>query len=60
MKYAFSVMLLPLLPVITNAGIVDPKCSPKKLANGVTKVVGNRCTLDETIADTTRRSSRQP
>ncbi|OQQ03606.1 hypothetical protein BK412_11525 [Vibrio campbellii] len=53
MKYAFSVMLLSLLPVIANAGIVDPKCSPKKLANGVTKVVGNRCTLDETIADTT-------
>ncbi|WP_399425681.1 hypothetical protein [Vibrio campbellii] len=56
MKYAFSVMLLSLLPVIANAGIVDPKCSPKKLANGVTKVVGNRCTLDETIADTTKEA----
>ena len=56
MKYAFSVMLLSLLPVVANAGPIDPKCSPKKLANGVTKVVGNRCTLDETIADTTKEA----
>lgn len=33
MKYAFSVILLSLLPV-----------------------VGNRCTLDETIADTTKEA----
>ncbi|KIF50109.1 hypothetical protein M445_04500 [Vibrio owensii 47666-1] len=56
MKYAFSVMLLSLLPVVASAGPIDPKCSPKKLANGVTKVIGNRCTLDETIADTTKEA----
>ncbi|YCO01508.1 hypothetical protein ACB087_01010 [Vibrio sp. VNB-15] len=56
MKYTLSVVLLSLLPMAANAGLIDPKCSPKKLANGVTKVVGNRCTLDETIADTTKET----
>ncbi|CAE6964051.1 hypothetical protein ACOMICROBIO_NCLOACGD_05298 [Vibrio sp. B1ASS3] len=56
MKYAFSVMLLSLLPVVTNAGLINPKCDPKKLVDGVTSRVGNRCTLDETIADTTKET----
>ncbi|GLR05502.1 hypothetical protein [Vibrio hyugaensis] len=56
MKYTLSLVLLSLLPMASNAGIIDPKCNPKKLTNGVTKVVGNRCTLDETIADTTKEA----